>query len=289
MTRYTACGQTGRGHRVARARPYKPAAPVTETLTMPSRRLPLAEIKPKGGRPHAYYPHLRRWLVADEGSEERVRVDTYNALLTKYHYPARRIAIETPVKIRDDEQPRFADIVVYDDDAHKRPLIVAEVKNPKRRTGERQAQRYATILRAVYTLWNNGADPMTASVLVNRYPEEAVSITDIPVFGGEPQYEIQTLQAFPDDRAAAVVIRRCHDLIRSLENKKPDKAFDEFLKVLLVKFTDEFKGGDYEFQILLRGTPPTPEDPNATAQRIRALFHHAVLESQDIAGVLFGA
>ena len=248
--------------------------------------LPLALIRTgTDGRPSAHYPHLNRSFRAEVGSEECVRVDTYNFLLTKYAYPVHRIEIEVPVKIRDDETPRFADLVVYDDDEHKRPFIVVETKKPHRRDGERQAQRYATILRATYTLWNNGTDPMTASTLVNRYPEEAISISDVPVFGGQPRYDVQTLDPFPDDRAAAAVIRRCHALIRSCENKKPDEAFDEFLKVLLVKFTDESSGGDYEFQVRLRGVPPVPEDRNEIAQRVRALFHASVVDSQGIADV----
>ena len=125
-----------------------------------------------------------------------VQLSSYEIRVSRASYRDRG-----PVKIRDDETPRFADLVVYDDDEHKRPFIVVETKKPHRRDGERQAQRYATILRATYTLWNNGTDPMTASTLVNRYPEEAISISDVPVFGGQPRYDVQTLDPFPDDRA----------------------------------------------------------------------------------------
>jgi type I restriction enzyme M protein len=47
-------------------------------------------------------------------------------LLEKYHYPAKRVELETEMPAR---VPRFfADIVIYEDDAKKKPYIVVECK-----------------------------------------------------------------------------------------------------------------------------------------------------------------
>lgn len=246
-----------------------------------------AYLESRGTEQYAVYPYLRKSkLAGPRHPEELVRMAVYNELIEKYHYPARRLTIEHPVKIRDDEQPRFADIVVFDDDRLARPLVVVEVKKPDRKDGERQGQRYATILRAVYVLWTNGATGRSSSVLVNRYPEEAVSIDDIPTFGGKVQYAITSLRPFKDDHHMGTVVRDCHNKIRSLSSKKkPDEAFDQFLRVLFVKFLDERRAGDYEFQILMSGSPPVPEEPNKTAQRVRAMFHEAVTHDADIAAI----
>jgi type I restriction enzyme M protein len=251
-----------------------------------ARRPALAHIKEVRGVEYVVYPTVRKQKIAGSANrEERVRMSIYNELIETYGYPAKRIDIEFPVKIRDDEQPRFADIVVFDDDEHKRPLIVVECKKPKRTDGERQGQRYATILRAVYVIWTNGT-ARSASVLVNRYPEEAVQIADVPPFRGEPKYEIAELRPFEDDKEVTSTIRRCHDLIRSIDKKKPDAAFDEFLKLLFVKFRDEREHeANYEVQVFLRGEPPVPEDVSETAQRIRALFHHAAVADAEISTV----
>ena len=244
-----------------------------------------AYIKDINGVAHAVYPTIRKQKRADSGHpEERVRMDAYNKLMSKYGYPAHRIDIEVPVKIRDDEQPRFADIVAYDDDNKKRPLVVVECKKPNRKDGERQGQRYATILRAVYVLWTNGASS-SASVLVNRYPEEAVKLDDIPPFKGEPKYEVTELRPFDDDAELTATIRKCHSLIRNLSKKKPDAAFDEFLKFLFVKFMDERRESGYEVQVFLRGKPPIPEEAHETGQRIRALFHLAARDDAEISSV----
>ncbi len=245
----------------------------------------LAHFKEKDGKTLAVYPFLKKSKLAGKGHpEETVRLAVYNELLEKYKYPPELLDIEFPVLIREDEQPRWADIVVFDDKAHKRPLIVVEAKEPRKDLGEKQGQRYATILRAVYVLWTNGSNRST-SVIVNRYPEEAVIIKDIPKFGGIPQYTITELEAFKDDKQVSDTFRKCHNLIRNLSNLKPDDAFTEFLKILLVKFQDERKGSDFDFQIFLRDQPPSPESQNETAQRIRLLFKLAVEEDSDIAAV----
>jgi len=111
--------------------------------------------------------------------EEYVRMAAYNELIGKYGYPPELIDIEYPVYIREDETPRYADVVVCTDKERKRPFLVVEAKKPNKVEGEKQGQRYATILRAVYVLWTNGTDRST-SVIVNRYPEDASPIEDIP-------------------------------------------------------------------------------------------------------------
>jgi type I restriction enzyme M protein len=243
----------------------------------------LAFIKDDNSKKRAVYPYLKKTKVAGVGHpEEFVRLTVYNELLLKYCYPPELIDIEVEVRIREDERPRFADIVVFDDTTKKRPFLVCEVKKPKKEEGEKQGQRYATILRAVYVLWTNGTS-RSASVLVNRYPENAAPISDIPVFGGAPKLTITSLIPFTDDRQITDVFRKCHNLIRNLSNLKPDAAFAEFLKVLLVKFRDETKGYDFECQVFLRGQPPTPEPSNETAQRMRLLYKQAIDEEGDVA------
>lgn len=252
----------------------------------PTEVVGLGYVKEANGKSVAIYPALKnRARPAGDGHpEEAVRMQAYNELITKYSYPPELIDIEFPVVIREDENPRFADIVVFSDKEHKRPFIVVETKQPKKSEGEKQGQRYATILRAVYVLWTNGSQRST-SVIVNRYPEEAVPTNDIPPFGGKPKFAITKLEAFKDDKQVADAVRKCHNLVRNLNNLKPDDAFNEFLKILLVKFEDESKETDFDFQVLLKGDPPQPEPTNETAQRIRLLFKFAVEHEAEISSV----
>ena len=58
--------------------------------------------------------------------EERVRAEYYFNLVTKYRYPAKRIELE--VEMPDRTPERYADIVIYEDDAKQKPYIVVECK-----------------------------------------------------------------------------------------------------------------------------------------------------------------
>lgn len=254
--------------------------------TKSSAKSVLAYLELDEGVEYAVYPALggRRRQAGTGHPEEKVRMDAYNLLITKYGYPAEYIDIEYPVVIREDETPRYADIVVCSDTTKKRPLIVVEAKKPNQSDGEKQGQRYATILRAVWVWWTNGADNSTFEI-VNRYPEDASPISDIPPYGGAPKYKVTSLVPFKDDKQITTAFRRCHNLIRNLSHLKPDQAFHEFLKVLLVKLQDESKTSDFEFQILTHGASKEPESPNVTAQRLRQIYKLAAEEDSEIADV----
>jgi type I restriction enzyme M protein len=242
-----------------------------------------AYIGDQNGQPVAFYPALKRTRPAGpSNAEEPVRVAAYNELIDRYGYSPSRIDIEVPVYIREDEQPRYADIVVFADDAKRRPFLVVETKRPNRVEGEKQGQRYATILRAVYVLWTNGSDRST-SVVVNRYPEDCAPIADLPSFGGQPSFSVSELRPLGDDHEIRKVFRKCHNEIRSSSHLNPDAAFTEFLKILLVKIADEARDKEYQCQVFLAGAPPCEEPPNETAQRVRFLFNEKVEEDQDVA------
>jgi len=251
-----------------------------------AKKLQLAYLEVDAGVEYAVYPVLggRRRQAGKGHPEEKVRMDAYNLLITKYHYPPEYIDIEYPVIIREDETPRYADIVVCSDKARKRPIIVVEAKKPNRVDGEKQGQRYATILRAVWVWWTNGSDESMFEI-VNRYPEDASPIKDIPPYGGTPKYKVKNLLPFKDDKQITTAFRRCHNLIRNLSHLKPDQAFHEFLKVLLVKLQDESKTKDFEFQVLSHGAPQKPENANVTAQRLRQIYKLAAEEDSEIADV----
>ena len=106
--------------------------------TKASAKSVLAYLELDEGVEYAVYPALggRRRQAGTGHPEEKVRMDAYNLLITKYGYPAEYIDIEYPVVIREDETPRYADIVVCSDTTKKRPLIVVEAKKPNRSDGE---------------------------------------------------------------------------------------------------------------------------------------------------------
>jgi type I restriction enzyme M protein len=63
-----------------------------------------------------------------ENPEEKVQADTFLRLVLTYKYPPERIRQFVPVQM--GSETKEADIIVYNDDALKSPLIVAECKKP---------------------------------------------------------------------------------------------------------------------------------------------------------------
>src|SRR6266853_492850 len=66
--------------------------------------------------------------------EEKVRAETFLQLVLVYGYQTRRIDLEVNVPRRTPND--WADIVVYNDDAHSSPYIVVECKQPNVRDEE---------------------------------------------------------------------------------------------------------------------------------------------------------
>lgn len=67
--------------------------------------------------------HAERW----SDPEEKVRAEFYAQLIYKYEYSPERIGVEVTVPDRSPND--FADLIVFQDDARKRPYAVIECKN----------------------------------------------------------------------------------------------------------------------------------------------------------------
>jgi type I restriction enzyme M protein len=79
-----------------------------------------------GGKYIVYLPQEKRRNY--ENPEEKVQADAFLRLALIYKYPAKRIRNYVPVQM--GSETKEADIIVYDDDSLKSPLIVAECKQP---------------------------------------------------------------------------------------------------------------------------------------------------------------
>src|SRR5690349_3684363 len=64
-----------------------------------------------------------------ENPEEKVQTETFLRAVLIYQYPAKRIRHYVPVQM--GSETKEADLIIYDDDAQKSPLIIAECKQPE--------------------------------------------------------------------------------------------------------------------------------------------------------------
>src|SRR3990167_4543660 len=195
--------------------------------------------------------------------EEKVRADYYFDLLEKYQYPGRRISFE--IEMPDRTPERYADIVIYEDDARTRPYIVVECKKDGISDAEfeqatKQAIANARVLHAPFAICvaGNTRRAMETAEWNDKEPEKA-TITDIPIsYGkieeyrfkkGDPDWDLKMLDKSELKRA----LEKSQNTLWGGGKRNPTVAFDELCKIIFVKIRDEKRGrktGDYyDFQI----------------------------------------
>jgi type I restriction enzyme M protein len=215
--------------------------------------------------------------------EEHVRAEYYFDLIEKYRYSGRRISFE--VEMPDRTPERFADIVIYVDDARTRPYIVVECKkdgisNAEFEQATKQTIANARVLKAPYAICvaGNTQRAMETDAWNDKEPEKA-TITDIPIsYGkieafrykkGDANWDIKVVDQDELKRA----FQKCHDTLWAGGKRSPTTAFDEFAKIIFVKIRDEKKGrriGEpYDFQI------KTHESAESVYQRTNAIYLEA--------------
>jgi type I restriction enzyme M protein len=202
--------------------------------------------------------------------EEKVQAETFLSLVLVYKYPVKRIRQFVPVQMGVDTKE--ADIIVYDDDAQKTPLIVAECKKPDvtelefRRAAD-QAVSYAVAEGARY-VW-------VTSKLKNEYfeipakkPKDRITIPDVPQFGvtelARFKYAVgggttkSGQKLFPLELVTQDELTRrfqqAHQALWGGGELNPSEAFDELDKLIFCKLWDERKlrkqGEAYDFQVV---------------------------------------
>src|SRR6266850_5813151 len=135
------------------------------------------------GKYIVYLPQQKRRNF--ENPEEKVQAETFLRLVLIYKYPARRI--RHYVSVQMGSETREADIIVYDDDALKSPLIVAECKNRdvselEFRRAVDQAFSYAVAEGAKYA-WVSSKLKDEYYEVPPKKPKERMTIPDVPQFG----------------------------------------------------------------------------------------------------------
>lgn len=207
----------------------------------------------------------REYTTSFKNPEEIVRASYFVELIDDYNYPKKNINIEHPVPRRTPEDR--ADIVVFEDEAIKKPYLVVECKKDGISDAEfkqaiEQVFGNANSLRAKFASVVAGTT-RTAFDIAGFTPEEREKnvISDIPHrYGLTPRYRF-----IKGDKDKELKIVQKEDLIRTLEKAHdtvwqggrlaPTTAFDEISKLLFCKLQDEKessitkKGEPYKFQV----------------------------------------
>lgn len=229
--------------------------------------------------------------------EEKVRAEYYAELIYRYGYPAERIGVE--VAVPDRALKDYADLIVFHDDARKRPFAVIECKC------EHYGGKPITAVvfdQAVEQAWGNGNAHkfraryvgvvagttrrfLDCSEEYGALERDLNKVADLPVDYGEPPAHKFTKGgrdkdgkpglrdiASVDKGALIAAIDKTHQTLWGGGRLSPPAAFGEFCKLIFVKVQDEKRvakaklGTAYAFQIIGK------ESATKLGERIRALY-----------------
>jgi type I restriction enzyme M protein len=224
-----------------------------------------AEIKGEGKKERIYYlaaDHSERW----SDPEEKIRAEFWAELIYKYDYDPKLIKFEVKVPRRTPND--LADLVIYKDEEYKDPYFVFEIK----RSDISDAEFAQSIEQACGNRASLGA-PFGGSIAgltrrllrfddKQKYPpmeRDRNHLTDIPKrFGKLPEWRFyknkqgQDLKVVPRKELCSA-IRKCHQTLWEGGRRSPIEAFEEFCKIVFVKYRDEtnkdrLDGEPYAFQ-----------------------------------------
>jgi type I restriction-modification system DNA methylase subunit len=240
------------------------------------------------GKYIVYFPQGKRRNY--ENREEKVQAETYLRLVLIYKYPATRIRHYVPVQM--GVETKEADIIVYDDDELKSPLIIVECKRSEiselefRRAVD-QAFSYAVAEGGKYAWITSGLKDEYYEVPAKK-PKERITIPDVPQFGvldvakfkfakdggitrsGQKLFPLETVSQDELTRR----FQQAHQALWGGGELNPSEAFDELDKLIFCKLWDERNprgpGEPYDFQIITEDTKEKTEQE--LLERLRKLY-----------------
>lgn len=235
-----------------------------------------------------------------DNPEEKVQAEAYLSLVLDYKYPAGQI--RQFVSIQMGAETKEADIIVYEDALHLKPLIVVECK--KQDVTELEFQRavdqafsYAVSDGAKYVWTTSGIKDAYYQVPTEK-PKARITIPDIPQFGVKKlaayKYaygggttaagqKLQPLELVTEDELTAR-FKQAHQALWGGGELNPSEAFDELDKLIFCKIWDERKprkqGEPYSFQVY---ADETDELTNAQLLvRVKALYEEGRKKDKEV-------
>ena len=232
--------------------------------------------------------------------EAIIEARAYLSLVLLYGYPDDCIQLFAPVTM--GSSLREADIEVYSDVKHEKPLVIVECKKEvvseaEFRQAVEQAFSYAVAEGAKY-VWATSGIKNEYYEVPSEKPKSRRTIADIPRFGeaGIAKYRYAVnggvgrdgQKHFPLKTVAEDELTHrfahAHQALWGGGELNPSDAFDEFDKLVFCKIWDERKerddGEPYDFQVIDEGTMEQTND--ALLKRLKRLYEEGRKKAPEV-------
>ncbi|MGQ1154261.1 type I restriction enzyme HsdR N-terminal domain-containing protein [Acinetobacter baumannii] len=197
--------------------------------------------------------------------EEKVQVEAFIRLVLEFGYPVENIKQFVTVTLGSDK--READMIVYEDSSHTKPIIIVEAKKQEVTQAEfnqaiNQCFSYANALSGtVKYIWVYST-LLSEIYRFNKEKNTREALTDLPHFGSDtvapytfvkgggkheytdPKTGKKVTQEFKDIKRVAEDeltrrFKQAHDALWAGGQLNPSEAFDELDKLIFCKIWDE--------------------------------------------------
>lgn len=245
--------------------------------------------------------YLHHGILRDYAKPEAIiEAKAYLTLVLQYGYPTDTIRLFAPVTM--GASLREADIEVYADAKHEKPLVIVECKKEvaseaEFRQAAEQAFSYAVAEGARYVWTTSGIKNEYYEVSAEK-PKSRRTVADIPRFGetvlttyrygvnggtgrdGQKHFPLKTVNENELTRRFA----QAHQALWGGGELNPSDAFDEFDKLVFCKIWDERKeradGEPYDFQIIAEDTVDHTND--ALLKRLKRLYEEGRKQAPEV-------
>ena len=245
--------------------------------------------------------YLKHGISRDYTKPEAiVEANAYLSLVLQYGYPDENIRLFAPVTM--GSSLREADIEVYADAKHEKPLVIVECKKEvvseaEFRQAVEQAFSYAVAEGAKY-VWTTSGIKNEYYEVPSEKPKARRTVADIPRFGetglakyryavnggtgkdGQKHFPLKTVSEGELTHRFA----QAHQALWGGGELNPSDAFDEFDKLVFCKIWDERKerddGEPYDFQIVAEDTVEHTND--ALLKRLKRLYEEGRKQAPEV-------
>ena len=232
--------------------------------------------------------------------EAIVEARAYLTLVIQYGYPDDNIRLFAPVTM--GSSLREADIEVYSDAKHEKPLVIVECKKEvvseaEFRQAVEQAFSYAIAEGAKYVWTTSGIKNEYYEVPAEK-PKARRTVADIPRFGesrlskyryavnggdgrdGQKHFDLKAVL----EGELTKRFKQAHQALWGGGELNPSDAFDEFDKLIFCKIWDERKeredGEPYDFQIIAEDTMEHTND--TLLKRLKRLYEEGRKKAPEV-------
>jgi len=207
-------------------------------------------------------------MVNEEKNElRRVLFALLIKMLKEYNYKEEQIALDVffDGKIK-------ADMVVYRDQKHKEPFIAVIFNATLSDEIIKKAEALSHHIQSEYFILGDRNELNIFKVQHTNLNE----VEDIPFWVGDKPLssklpKSKKLPSFRDEYSLKRVVYKCHTIIYENVGHDPSKTFDEFLKIIFLKFYDE-QNSEEEYYHFIINEGERPED---VKRRIKKLLEDA--------------